>query len=206
LQHTVYVTTNISSGKFYIGKHSRKSPADSYVGSGVWVRNCKRANIPLVCDLVAVCQTEKEAYDFERVLVVAAKKQYPSLCMNFLEGGIGFTSEYNSSKPGPMLGKKHSEETKRKIGLISKGRKAKEKHHFWGKKLPDDVRAKMSASHQKIAHLRGRKVMCIELQKEFLSLNDAAMFARNDKSARSNIRKCCNGEISYAYGYTWKFI
>ncbi len=204
--HTVYITTNVSSGKFYIGKHSKRKPFDSYVGSGVWVNKCKKSGIELKCDVVAVCQTEKDAYDFENTLVRASKSQYPKLCMNFMDGGVGYSVGHNKGGPGPMLGKKHSEETKRKIGLKSKQHKRKELHHFWGKKLPEDVKKKMSESHKKIAHLRGKKVLCIEKNMVFDSLTDAAMFAANDKRARNNIRLCCNGKIRYAYGYTWELI
>jgi len=206
LIHTVYITTNLDSGKFYIGKHTKKKPVDSYVGSGVWVNKCKKSGLDLKCDVIASCQTEKDAYAFERVLVSAAKSQHPDLCMNFMDGGRGYPTGHNKGRPGNMLGKRHSEETKRKIGQKSKGRKLGERHHFWGKKLSKETREKMSNSHKKIAHLRGKKVLCIEENIIFNSLVEAALFAANDKRARSNIRLCCNGKIRYAYGYTWKLI
>lgn len=116
MQHTVYITTNLADGKFYIGKHSRIAP-DSYKGSGKWIYDCEKAKIDLKCDLIAICQTEDDAYKFERKLITAAKKQYGKLCMNFNDGGKGnaTANEFNA-------------ELREKIRQTLKGRKLPEEH------------------------------------------------------------------------------
>lgn len=114
--HTVYITTNLSDGKFYIGKHSKKSQ-DNYKGSGKWVFDCQKAGIDLQCNVVAVCQTEQDAYDFERTLVTASKTQYPKLCMNFNDGGKGNASASELNK-----------ELRKKISKTLTGRKLSEEH------------------------------------------------------------------------------
>ena len=204
MQHTVYITTNLADNRFYIGKHSRVAP-DSYKGSGVWVHKCKKSNQPLQCDIIAVCQTEKDAYRFEYKMVKVAREQYPKLCMNFMEGGRGYPSGHNKGKPSGMLGKKHSEETKQKIAQSGKKRTEKN-HHFYGKKLTLETRKKMSESHLAVGHLRGKKVLCIETEIVYKSLAEAARAVSKDSHGRNNIRKSCMGKPGKFYGYTWKFI
>lgn len=116
MQHTVYITTNLADGKFYIGKHSRIKP-DGYKGPGKWVFDCQKANINLQCDIVAICETENDAYKFERTLVSASKKQYGKLCMNFNDGGKGNATANEFNK-----------ELRQKISTTLKGRKLEPKH------------------------------------------------------------------------------
>lgn len=205
MQHTVYITTNLANGKFYIGKHSRIGP-DSYKGSGVWVHKCKKSKQPLQCDVIAVCQTEKDAYDFEYTMVKAAKAQYPKLCMNFLDGGLGFPVGHNKGKPSSMLGKKHSESTKLLLSELGKVNRVGEKHHMYGKKHKEESRKKMSETHIKIGHLRGKKVLCVEAGIIYNSLAEAARAVSKDAHGRNNIRKSCQGKPGKFYGYTWQFI
>ena len=205
MAYGVYITTHPDSQKFYIGKHNFKGNADYYKGSGVWVKKCKSAKLKLETKVIALCQSEQDAYDFERVMVRACKTQYPDLCMNFSDGGVGFISGHNVGKPSTMLGKKHTDEAKRKIGMWAKKHKVGDKHHMYGKHHTEETRKKMSDSHLKVGHLRGRKVRCIETNQVFLSLAEASRFACGNSDGRNNIRKCCNGKMPYAYGFTWSY-
>ncbi len=206
MHHTVYITTNPTNGKFYIGKHSTSKKIDYYKGSGVWVKNCKKANIQLKTVIVASCQTAKDAYDFERTLVKAAKKQHPNLCMNFADGGIGYTKEERAKMPSYMLGKKHSKEAKEKIAQWGKVNKAGEKHHMYGKKHTEETKKQMSETHKKIGYLRGKKVKCLTNGQIFNSLSDAGRFVNGDPRSRSNIRRCCDGLVDKVYGLEWSYI
>lgn len=204
--HTVYITTNETNGKFYIGKHSTSKKNDYYKGSGVWVKNCKKANIPLKTVIVANCQSAKDAYDFERTLVKASKQQHPTLCMNFAEGGVGYTKEQRAKMPSYMLGKKHTQEAKEKIAEWGRINKSGSKHHMYGKKHTEETKKQMSESHRKIGHLRGTKVKCITNGLIFNSLADAGRFVNGDPRSRSNIRRCCDGLVDKVYGLKWSYI
>jgi len=206
LIHTVYITTNPSNGKFYIGKHSTSKKNDNYKGSGVWVKKCKQANIHLSTVLVAVCQSSKDAYDFERVLVKAAKEQHKNLCMNFSDGGVGYSPEERAKMPSYMLGKKHTQETKNKLSELGKKNRSGVKHHMYGKKHTEDTKKQMSESHRKIGHLRGTKVKCVTTGQIFNSLADAGRFVNGSPNSRNNIRKCCDGLIKKIYGLEWSYI
>lgn len=35
MKYTIYKTTNIKNGKYYIGKHQTENENDSYLGSGI---------------------------------------------------------------------------------------------------------------------------------------------------------------------------
>jgi hypothetical protein len=139
LLHTVYITTNLADGRFYIGKHTKRGQ-DNYKGSGKWVFDCQKAKIELRCDVVAVCQTEQDAYDFERVLVSASKKQYPKLCMNFNDGGKGNSSanelnvELRAKISKTLKGRKLDEAHRAKVAAASKKR-LEENREFFAKTL-----------------------------------------------------------------------
>ena len=135
MQHTVYITTNLADGKFYIGKHSR-TKLDSYKGSGKWIYDCEKAGIKLKCDLVAICQTEEDAYKFERTLITAAKKQYGKLCMNFNDGGKGnataneFNKELRQKISKTLKGRKLSFEHREKVVKIATERTQSRKEFY----------------------------------------------------------------------------
>jgi hypothetical protein len=135
LLHTVYITTNLADGRFYIGKHTKRGQ-DNYKGSGKWVFDCQKAKIELRCDVVAVCQTEQDAYDFERVLVSASKKQYPKLCMNFNDGGKGNASaselnvDLRAKISKTLKGRKLEETHRARVAAASKKRLEENKEFF----------------------------------------------------------------------------
>lgn len=89
----VYKTIDLSSGKFYIGKHSTRDVNDGYAGSGNWVVHCKRLKRPLVTGVVEFFSSEKEAFEFEKKLILKAKGEFGKTCMNLADGGWGQTSE-----------------------------------------------------------------------------------------------------------------
>lgn len=208
MHHLVYVTTNIENKKFYIGKHSTNKIDDGYYGSGIWVKRAKKKKAPLVTRVIADCNSEAEAYAKEYELIVLLKQMWSDLCMNIADGGVGFSVSYPSNRSGelaPMYGKKHSDDTKKRLSELNSAR-FKENHPMLGKKHSEESKNQMSATHLKIGYLRGKKVKSLTTGKVYLSLSEAARDVANDSRARSNIRACIEGKISYAYGNKWCFI
>ncbi|GEM_PF-2593277 len=108
-------------------------------------------------------------------------------------------------KIGTFKGKKHTDETKRKLSLKHSGKKLSEEHKekirvtSTGRKHTAESKEKMSAIQKE---LRAKQVYCIELDKVFDSVNDASEATSVN---RSDIRKVCNGLRIQAKGYTFRW-
>ena len=155
LYHYVYKTTNPISGKYCYGKHSTNNLKDRYQGSGKWVEDCKKSKIKLKTEIIEFLNTENEAYQLEKFLVEKFRKDKKN--MNMVAGGHGF----QSGKTHALYGRPMSEEQKKKISLAQKGKprwskKDKkrigdqhrgENSYWYGKKLPDEIREKISKAN-----------------------------------------------------------
>lgn len=118
MKYTIYKTTNKINGKVYIGKHQTKNPYDSYIGSGRAIKEAIKqyGKENFEKEVLFIFDTEKEMNDKEKQLVnesfISTNKTY-----NMGIGGEG----------GPMfLGLKHSEETKKILADIQRGKKHSE--------------------------------------------------------------------------------
>ena len=81
-------------------------------------------------------------------------------------------------------------------------------NHFKGKHHSEKAKQKMhewQQLHKRIGkdNANSKKVLCVELNKEYSSLSDAE---RSLGICTSNISKCLNGRGNTAGGYTWRFI
>lgn len=115
------------------------------------------------------------------------------------------------------LGRKHTEEVKRKIGLVHKNKKVSEEtrlkmskarkgklmgedNPFYGKshnaQTKDIIKAKLTEK-------KGTKVMCIETNQIFDSISECAKELNCD---RRNIRRVCEGVYKQTKGYTFTFV
>jgi hypothetical protein len=85
--HTVYKTTNVVNGKFYIGVHKTEDPNDSYLGSGSHLKNAiKKYGRENFSKEVLFCfDTREAAFDKETELV--AEHLGSDRCYNVSFGG-----------------------------------------------------------------------------------------------------------------------
>ncbi len=93
--YTIYKTTNIVNGKFYIGKHQTKDLNDGYLGSG---KLLKRAITKYGVDnfhkeILLICKDEAHMNLLESILVVPD----PEINYNLCEGGKGGFGYINST-------------------------------------------------------------------------------------------------------------
>lgn len=103
----------------------------------------------------------------------------------------------------PMYGKRHSEETKKKISNSLKG----DKNHFYGKNHSEETKNKISNT------LKGRgsggnnpsakKVLCVTTGETFDCVKDASTKYNLSHSALCN---CCKGRTRTCGGMKWKYI
>lgn len=66
--YTVYRTTNLINGKFYIGIHRTDDPLDAYLGSGTILRRsiAKYGEKNFRKEILFVSESASEAFDWER--------------------------------------------------------------------------------------------------------------------------------------------
>jgi len=159
--HFIYKTTNILSGRYYIGMHSTNNLEDGYLGSGTRLRysinrygeeNHKR-------EILEFCNTRNKLKEREKEIVSLneiAKKE----CLNLKVGGIGgWTSEQQilnaikSNKKQRFLRETNTdwwENKKKAIGRgnklsYKKGRKIKVPNWI-GRKHKEETKRKLSES------------------------------------------------------------
>ena len=115
----VYLTTNLINGKIYVGKYT--GTKSTYLGSGLYFKRAlaKYGRENFIRETLEYCSTLKELNEREVYWIERTKARDLSRGYNLAEGGEHW-----------MLGVKHTDETKRKIGLKSKGNKNMlGKHH-----------------------------------------------------------------------------
>ena len=90
-------------------------------------------------------------------------------------------SESHKGENSSMYGKQHTEETKKKISESKKG-----------KKMSEETKDK-----------KGKRVYCVELNKEFSTINKASKELSIDSRG---IIRVCKGRQETAGGYHWRYI
>lgn len=102
--HYIYKTTNIITGKFYIGMHSAFNLDDVYLGSGKRLRyslkkhgieNHKKEILEFCKDRNELKKREEEIVNIDMI--------HDKMCMNLMEGGTG---GYNENAFGGSEGRK----------------------------------------------------------------------------------------------------
>ena len=180
--------------------------------------------------------TKEEAEAKEIVLIAEYKSNQREYGYNTANGGnvAGSCSEETRRLIGlKSKGRIPNEEARRKMSLARKGRRFTEEHKNkislankgknTGKKASAETRAKLSAIHKgrpKSEEMKRKNALAqmgeknhaakavyqYDLQNNlvarFGSCNEAA---RLTGASRSNIARCCKGQMAKANGYIWRF-
>ena len=87
---TIYKTTNLINGKYYIGKHQTKDLNDGYMGSGKRLKYAiaKYGIENFHKEVLHVCNTEKQMNTLEKILVVPDAELNYNLCVGGNDSGI----------------------------------------------------------------------------------------------------------------------
>lgn len=171
MYYIVYKVTNQINGKIYIGTHKTKDLNDGYMGSGKYLKHsqAKHGIENFSKEILFVYDEPEPMYAKEAELVnedfLAEENTY-----NIKKGGNGGFDYLNSDKclnsthttehiaylntcrkkkypKGTFYGKNHTNESKRKIGLVQAGNK-----HFLGNKHSEETKqriGKANSNHQK---------------------------------------------------------
>jgi len=120
----LYKTTNLINGKYYIGIHSTNNLNDSYLGSGTALKD-------------AIKKYGRENFDRLILSIFSSSEEMAKMESLFVtEDLIKDPMSYNM-KLGGIYGCLHSEETKKKLSVIGKG-----------KSRSQETREKMSKSRK----------------------------------------------------------
>ena len=153
----VYKTTHKESGKYYIGVHSTDNMNDGYLGSGLRIKSSikKYGEDAFEREVLKYFDNKKDAYSYENEIVTSETLK-DTYCMNIKEGGIGgygMSGEKNgmyrnghliSGEKHPMFGKKHSDESRKKMT-------DNHARFMLGKKHSKETTQKMRDNHSKCA-------------------------------------------------------
>ena len=88
--HFIYKTTNLLSGRYYIGMHSTNNLDDDYLGSGDQLRKAirKHGKENFKREILEFCSSREELHNKESELVTLNEVRDKE-CMNMKVGGIG---------------------------------------------------------------------------------------------------------------------
>lgn len=149
--YCVYTHLRPNDSIFYVGKGVPSRPYNKTKRSALWKKEV--ANNGFTVNIVKANLTEQEAFNLEIRLIKKLRQANANL-VNLTNGGDGFKelcltdemrkklSDSKVGKNNPMYGKPITEEHREKLKL-RKPNKA-----WLCKKMPKDVRKKMSESHK----------------------------------------------------------
>ena len=163
--HFLYKTTNLLSGRYYIGMHSTDDLDDGYLGSGNRLRKAinKHGKENFIREILEFCESRIEL-SLRESEVVNLDEIAKEDCMNLVVGGNGFMLDehhYNCSKLGGLA---HANRMKKDGVYANKVKKTasdnfKKAHKegkikyntFTGKKHSEETKKKMSESLKKVS-------------------------------------------------------
>jgi hypothetical protein len=156
--HFIYKTTNVLSGRYYIGMHSTSNLDDGYLGSGNRLRLAvrKHGKENFIREILEYCVSREELKKREEELVTL-NEVVKIDCMNLVVGGGGFMLDdhhFRCSKAGGLanaLKLKNDLDHRAKISKISSNT-MKDNHKngkikydtFTGKQHSEETKLKIS--------------------------------------------------------------
>ena len=210
--YIVYMHVNRLNGKKYIGITSMRPNARWHNGHGY--KKQKRFWSSIVCygwenfDHLVLFDglSKEEAEAKEEELIKKYKTNDLKHGYNIENGGIThkLSEEQKDHLRDINLGKRHSEETKRKMSESHKGQST-----AWltGRKASEETKRKMSEGRKGSKNSRARQVQQYDLSGNLIAVHecmqDAVKLLGVNKS--SHISQCCSGQRKTAYGYMWSY-
>ena len=203
--YCVYIHTS-PNGKMYVGQ-TGKSPEERWGKNGShYLKKKKNGNyvhsafalaILKYCwdnfehEIVASNLTKEEANNFEKVLIEKLNTKSRKYGYNLKDGGLGGC---------------FSEEVKKKISDATKG----ENNPFYGKKHSEESLKKMSESHKGLNigkdHFASKKVCQYNSQGNLIKIWDCMAEAEKELNiSNGSIYNCCKGIQKKAGDFIWRY-
>ena len=199
----IYKITNILTNKAYIGQ-TIQEPRRRWRQHNVAKSNCRglagaiQKYGPENFKFTVLCEASslEELNKMEVFFIKSFKALTPS-GYNLKSGGDNSipSKESRELMRKAQLGKKHSEETKRKLSKILMGHTRNK-----GCKLSEETKRKMRESANK------RPVEGTCLLTGTKKVYPGGIYAEKDGFRRCAISRCCKGSIKSHKGFTWRYI
>jgi len=218
----IYKTTNILSGKFYIGKRVyRKRDDDWYLGSGVYLNRAikKHGRENFKKEILEWCDDKSHLCEREIYWIKHFDSTNPKIGYNLSLGGEGGNvGEEAYVKIGKKLrGRKKPKGFGEKISKALKG-KSKSKNHvdnvakaIRGKKKSKEIVKQMSETTKKLyengfVNPNKKRVYQYTKNKEFVRFFDSVTEASSHIGcSRESIRNNCLGKSKSSQNYIWSY-
>lgn len=191
-KYVLYVHQNKTNGKRYIGISSNyrqrwNSDGKRYKTSTYFWRAIKKYGWDNFTHRVLVRNlSREEASELEKAYIKKFKTQNDKFGYNLTEGG---------THAPPMLGRKHTEETKQKMREAALGRViSKEQRKKQSERMKGLLVGRLNP--------RSRAVRCLNTGEVFETQHEAA---EAKGVLQSKISLCCNGLQKQTCGYRWEF-
>lgn len=173
----VYKTTNIITGKIYVGKDERND--SSYIGSGYLLKKSikKYGKENFIKEILEECDTRESLEERERFWIRELNALDPKIGYNVAEGGSGGNT-YLGKTEEEMIeirqkisdagkGRKFSEEHRQKLAESARRRKGNKPCKYKGMKYEDYMdESKVKDIKEKIKIARSRQIITEETKEK----------------------------------------
>ena len=197
---TIYKTTNLINGRFYVGMHKTHKPDDFYLGSGKALKHAikKYGRENFKKEILHVFKTFEEACEMEKQIVNKGFIENP-MTYNMQTGGeapYASPSEETKEKIRQSnLGKKRSDKTRQRNREANLGKKLsketiekmRKNKNFLGKSHSEDSRKKISDSKKgKATWNKGKK--CSEETKKKMSESSKGQYVSPETKEKLRLK------------------
>lgn len=154
--HFIYKTTCLITDKYYLGMHSTDDLNDGYLGSGkILTRSIHKYGRENHVREIIEMLPDRKSLSLKEAEIVNEQHLRNSKCMNLQKGGCAFEFNRIPDMHLGMSGKKHSEETKKKISKANRGKKRpKISEALKGRQFSEQTRKKMSEKQKQRPDLK----------------------------------------------------
>jgi len=200
----IYKTTNLITGKIYIGQDSKNN--SKYLGSGKYLWNAikKHGKENFKKEIICECSSNEELNEKEKYWIKTLNCKVPN-GYNLTNGGEGtigyiFTDKDKKKIREKRIGFKHSEETKEKMRIKATGRKYSEEFkrrngelkkgnkNFLGRKHTKESIEKISTAHKNMKQTEEQKKKNSESNKGKIPWNKNLKYTRESRKAKKETK------------------
>lgn len=213
MAYKVYMHTNKKNGKKYIGITGQESVrrrwknGKGYSKCPVFYNAIKKYGWDGFEHEVLFDGLSKEEAEAKEIELISLYKSNNNKFGYNVENG-GRVSKMSEAQKEHLrtinTGKKHTEETKKKMSASHIGKSA-----TWlvGIKASEERKAQLSAANKGTKNPRAKSVYQYDLQGNFVAKYEYMEEAKKalNLSSTSHISKCCNGERNKAHGFMWSY-